>query len=124
MNNRTLTRGGFVGAALLWSCLQACSGRAIDLDQASGTVSAGAGGDDTVLLKLKIVSDILVDDTRLYWIADDGSVKGCLKDNCAHSLTNYANARANSNLTRGGRQSRLVAATCIGSRARTPSILA
>ncbi len=98
MITRTPELLSLASVALLSCCLQACSGRAIDLDQASGTVSARASGADTVLLNLKatnpLLSDILVDDTRLYWINGNGDLQGCLKDNCAHSVTNYANAIA------------------------------
>jgi hypothetical protein len=99
MITRVLTLCGFASTALLSCCLQACSGRSIDLDQTSGTVSAGASGDDTVLLNLKatnpIFSDILVDDTRLYWINGNGDLQSCVKDNCAHSVITYASVLAN-----------------------------
>jgi hypothetical protein len=107
---RTLRRRRVASAALLSFFVQACSGHVIDLDQPSGSVSAGSSGDDTVLLKVTAAaaaliaqgvmgypfySDIVADDTRLYWMAEDGDVQGCLKDNCAHSVINYANAGVN-----------------------------
>ncbi len=98
MSTRTLTLRGLTTSVLLTCCLQACSGRAVDLDRASGAASAGASGDDTVLLELDpsapMCSEILIDNTRLYWIDWNGDLDSCLKDNCAPSVTRYANVLA------------------------------
>jgi hypothetical protein len=100
MSTRALELLGLASVALLSYYLQACSGRAIDLDQATELASAGASGDDTVLLNVKatdpIFSDISVDDTRLYWVNGDGNLQSCVKDNCAHSVTTYASVISNS----------------------------
>jgi len=80
--------------------LAACSGRTVQLDHdaASAAGSAGAASKDddgkpSLLFKELGVAltawELHVDDTRVYWQTQDGTLQSCRKDDCQPSVVTY-----------------------------------
>ncbi len=76
--------------------LAACAGHSVDLDSPSSLPPLVDAGPGTELVlnrrEIPIMSDLLSDDQRLYWMDYDGNVQGCQKDSCLSTVLTYAHS--------------------------------
>ncbi|HEY2404624.1 MAG TPA: hypothetical protein VGI10_01405 [Polyangiaceae bacterium] len=79
--------------------IEACSSKMIDLDHPDNDPRLS---DPTIINTVSSVKQLWVDDTRLYWLTpgaldEDSALFGCLKDDCARSVSLYARSVARDN---------------------------
>ncbi len=70
----------------------ACGGRSVNVDRANP--SDGTGGTTSVdrspnTILTERINQFWVDDTRLYWQTQEGSLQSCLQSDCSHSTISY-----------------------------------